>query len=65
MNRTATQDVRSPVWPIVSRVLHAATPPTAPTPRDQQVVDILDDWVSRDAPRVDADADGKYDDPAR
>ncbi|HKA30848.1 MAG TPA: penicillin acylase family protein, partial [Candidatus Binatia bacterium] len=60
MNRAATQDVRSPVWPIVSRVLHAGT---APTPRDQQVVDILDDWVSHDAPRLDADADTFYDDP--
>jgi hypothetical protein len=58
MNRAATQDVRSPVWPIVSRVLQMGT---APTPRDQQVVDILDDWVDRDAPRVDADADTFYD----
>jgi hypothetical protein len=60
MNRAATQDVRSPVWPIVSRVLHTGT---APTPRDQQVVDILDDWVGRDAPRLDADADTYYDEP--
>jgi hypothetical protein len=27
------------------------------------VVDILDDWVGRDAPRVDANADTFYDDP--
>jgi hypothetical protein len=60
MNRAATEDVRAPVWPVVSRVLHTAT---APTPLDQQVVDILDDWVSRDAPRVDADADTYYDEP--
>jgi acyl-homoserine lactone acylase PvdQ len=60
MNRAATQDVRSPVWPIVSRVLHTST---APSPRDQQVVDILDDWVSRDAPRVDGDNDTYYDEP--
>src|SRR5262249_29321247 len=58
MNRAATQDVRSPVWPIVSRVLQAGT---APTPLDQQVVDILDDWVDRDAPRLDAIADTFYD----
>ena len=32
MNRAATQDVRSPVWPVVSRVLRTAT---APSPRDQ------------------------------
>jgi hypothetical protein len=36
---------------------------TAPTPRDQQVVDIVDDWVDRDAPRLDADADTYYDEP--
>ena len=60
MNRAATEDVRSPVWPVVSRVLQAGT---APTPRDQQVVDILDDWVDRDAPRVDGDADGFFDEP--
>src|SRR5262245_16486851 len=58
MNRAATEDVRSPVWPIVSRVLHMGT---AQNGRDQQVVDILDDWVNRDAPRVDGDADGNYD----
>ena len=58
MNRAASEDVRSPVWPIVSRVLHTAA---APTPRDQQVVDILDDWVDRDAPRLDADSDTFYD----
>jgi acyl-homoserine lactone acylase PvdQ len=61
MNRAATQDVRSPVWPVVSRVLHMGT---APSPRDQEIVDMLDDWVGRDAPRVDADADGFYDEPA-
>jgi acyl-homoserine lactone acylase PvdQ len=60
MNRAATGDVRSPVWPIVRRVLQNGT---APTPRDQQVVDILDDWVGRDAPRLDADADTFYDEP--
>ena len=58
MNRAATQDVRSPVWPIVSRVLAMGTAPSA---RDQQVVDILDDWVDRDAPRLDADNDTYYD----
>ncbi len=58
MNRAASEDVRSPVWPIVSRVLHAGTAPSA---RDQQIVDLLDDWVDRDAPRLDADDDGLYD----
>jgi acyl-homoserine lactone acylase PvdQ len=60
MNRAATEDVRSPVWPVVSRVLRGGPAPSA---RDQQVVDLLDDWVRRDAPRLDADNDGKYDDP--
>jgi hypothetical protein len=27
------------------------------------VVDLLDDWVRRDAPRLDADNDGNYDEP--
>jgi len=58
MNRAATEDVRSPVWPVVSRVLRSGP---APSPRDQQVVDLLDDWVRRDAPRLDADGDGLYD----
>jgi acyl-homoserine lactone acylase PvdQ len=58
MNRAATADVRSLVWPVVSRVLRTGT---APDPRDQQIVDILDDWVDRAAPRLDADNDTFYD----
>jgi acyl-homoserine lactone acylase PvdQ len=58
MNRAATEDTRSPVWPVIRRVLAEGTAPNA---RDQEVVDILDDWVDRDAPRVDADADTYYD----
>jgi acyl-homoserine lactone acylase PvdQ len=62
MNRAATQDVRSPVWPVVSRVLHTTF--AQQTLRDQQVVQILDDWFNRDAPRLDAHpADGLYDEP--
>ena len=50
MNRAATEDVRSPVWPVVSKVLHTGPAPSA---RDQKVVDLLDDWVAprRAAPR--------------
>ena len=33
----------------------------APNARDQKAVDLLDDWVRRDAPRLDADNDGNYD----
>jgi len=58
MNRAATEDVRSPVWPIVSDVLDGSAAPNA---RDQAVVDLLDDWVSRDAPRLDGDLDTYYD----
>ena len=42
MNRAATQDVRSPVWPVVSRVLRTAT---APSPRDQQTLDLEGELV--------------------
>jgi hypothetical protein len=58
MNRAATEDVRSPVWPVVSAVLRTGPAPSA---RDAQVVDMLDDWVRRDAPRLDATGDGLYD----
>jgi acyl-homoserine lactone acylase PvdQ len=60
MNRAATEDVRSPVWPVVSKVLHTGDAPNA---RAAQVVDILDGWVRRDAPRLDADNNGSYDTP--
>ena len=59
MNRAATEDARSPVWPVVSRVLRGGP---APSPREQQMVDVLDSWVRRDAPRLDADNNGNYDD---
>ncbi len=59
MNRAATEDVRSPVWPVVSQVLRGGPAPNA---LDAKVVDLLDDWVSRDAPVLDADNSGEYDD---
>jgi hypothetical protein len=59
MNRAATEDVRSPVWPVVSQVLHGGP---APNTRDAQALAVLDDWVQRDAPRLDANLDGKNDD---
>jgi acyl-homoserine lactone acylase PvdQ len=62
MNRAATEDVRSPVWPVISEVLNSNGP--APSARDAQVVALLDDWVDRDAPRMDADADGTFDEAA-
>ena len=61
MNRAATEDDRAQVWPVVSKVLHGSPAPNA---LDQQVVNMLDEWVRRDAPRLDADNDGNFDDPA-
>lgn len=58
MNRAATEDGRSLVWPVVSEVLRGSTPPNA---LDAKVVRLLDRWVSRDAPRLDADNNGLYD----
>ena len=62
MNRAATEDVRSPVWPTVRAVLDTGPAPNA---LDAQVVSLLDDWVAQDAPRLDADNSGKYDAPVR
>lgn len=59
MNRAATEDVRALVWPVVSEVLHGSNAPSA---SDGNVVRLLDDWVRRDAPRLDADNSGQYDD---
>jgi acyl-homoserine lactone acylase PvdQ len=59
MNRAATEDVRSLVWPVVSRVLRSGA---APSVLADRTVAVLGDWVARDAPRLDADLDGDYDD---
>lgn len=59
MNRAATSDGRNLVWPEVSKVLRTGAAPNA---LDQRALDVLDDWVQRDAPRVDANLDGKNDD---
>ena len=58
MNRSATEDVRSTVWPVISEVLAGSEPPT---PLAGAVVDLLDAWVADDAPLLDADDDGEYD----
>ncbi len=59
MNRAATEDNRAPVWPVVSEVLRSGPAPSA---LDAKVVDVLDEWVQRDAPRLDADNSGYNDD---
>ena len=58
MNRAATEDVRAPVWSVVTRVLRTGVAPSA---RDRQVRGLLDNWVRRGAPRLDADNDGLFD----
>lgn len=55
MKRSATEDVRSLAWPVVSEVLRGSE---APTPLAAKVLDLLDAWVNDDAPRLDADDDG-------
>src|SRR5204862_5901281 len=47
------------VWPVVSDVLRTGPARSA---LDARALDVLDEWISRDAPRLDADQDGKNDD---
>jgi len=58
MNRSATEDTRSPAWPVVREVLGDSD---APSPLAAEVVELVDAWVADDAPTVDADDDGDYD----
>lgn len=60
MNRAATQDERSLVWPVISQVLHRGRPPNG---FDAKIRELLDRWVRDDAPRLDADNNGFYDSP--
>jgi acyl-homoserine lactone acylase PvdQ len=61
MNQAATQDLRAVlVWPSVKAMLARGA---APSPRDTQMVSILDAWRNRGASRLDGDLDGKIDDP--
>lgn len=57
MNRSATEDVRSTVWPVIREVLGDE----APSPLAEQAAAILDAWIADDAPLLDADDDGEYD----
>ena len=58
MNRAATEDVRASLWPVVSEVLQGGD---APSELAAEAVEILDGWVAEDAPLLDADEDGSYD----
>ncbi|MFP5486789.1 MAG: penicillin acylase family protein [Acidimicrobiia bacterium] len=57
MNRSATEDVRSTVWPVIRDVLGD----DASSPLAEQAVAIVDAWIADDAPLLDADDDGRYD----
>ncbi|HEX4901955.1 MAG TPA: penicillin acylase family protein, partial [Acidimicrobiales bacterium] len=59
MNRAATEQVLSGVWPVVREVLEGGD---APSPLAEAAVEILDEWVADDAPLLDGDEDGEYDD---
>jgi acyl-homoserine lactone acylase PvdQ len=60
MNRAATEDVRSTVWPVISAVLSEGE---APSDLAADAAAMLDEWVVDDAPRLDADDDGFHDSP--
>ncbi|MEQ8839897.1 MAG: penicillin acylase family protein [Acidimicrobiales bacterium] len=60
MNRAATEDTASPVWAVVSEVLAGGD---APSDLAAEIVDILDAWIADDAPLLDGDEDGDYDEP--
>jgi hypothetical protein len=60
MNRAATEDYRSLVWPVIRQVLGGTR---APSSIDARAVRLLDEWVAKDAPRLDRDGDGLNDHP--
>ena len=57
MNRSATEWPNSLIWPPVSELLEGSE---APSGLAATVVGYLDDWVADDAPAVDEDDDGFY-----
>ncbi len=61
MNSAATQDVRAiEVVPLLARLLAGTT---APSPRAQQMLNLLVAWNKAGGSRLDRDGDGKIDDP--
>ena len=62
MNRAATEDVRSSA--LADHQPGAALARARRrTSRDQEVLDLMDDWIADDAPRIDVDADTFFDGP--
>jgi acyl-homoserine lactone acylase PvdQ len=61
MNAAASQDVRAiDTVPLLARLLAGST---APSPRAQQMLDLLVAWNQSGGSRLDRDLDGKVDDP--
>ena len=60
MNRAATEDTTAPVWPVISAVLATGT---APSELAAEAVALIEAWVADDAPQIDADEDGDWDQP--
>ncbi len=61
MNRAGTEDLRgTQAWPDVAAVLRTGPAPDA---RTAEAVRMVSDWSRRGASRLDADLDGKVDDP--
>jgi acyl-homoserine lactone acylase PvdQ len=61
MNAAATQDVRAiETVPLLQELLAGTT---APSPRDQQMLDLMVAWSQAGGSRLDRDGDGKIDDP--
>ncbi len=61
MNAAATQDVRAiDTVPLLRRLLQGST---APNPQAQQMLNLLVAWRKHGGSRLDADGDGKIDDP--
>ncbi len=60
MNRSATESTDSPLWSVIVEVLRSGD---APSDTAATAVDLLAAWVEEDAPLLDADEDGRYDNP--
>lgn len=61
MNKAATQDVRAMKFePTLAAVLRTGP---APSPREAQMLQLLDDWRSHGGSRLDVNLDGTIDDP--
>jgi acyl-homoserine lactone acylase PvdQ len=59
MNKAATQDLRAiQVWPQIDKTLGVA-----PSPRDEQLRQLIDGWRAKGASRLDANLDGAVDSP--